>query len=77
MDSIKKSGADAVVVICPSCFQQLDGNQKAISKKYEGSEYEIPIIYLTELLALAMGYSYDDLELKSHRTRPKELVEKL
>lgn len=77
MDDVKKSGADALVVICPSCFQQLDGNQKNLMKKYEGTEYNIPVLYLTELFALAMGYSYDDLALKSHRVKPKEIVEKL
>jgi heterodisulfide reductase subunit B len=74
-DSIKNAGADYIVVCCPSCFQRLDGEQKNMSKKYEGSDYNIPVLYLTELLALAMGYKYDDLNLKSHRTRPVALKE--
>ncbi|MHA1297956.1 MAG: CoB--CoM heterodisulfide reductase iron-sulfur subunit B family protein [Candidatus Helarchaeota archaeon] len=76
MDSIKKAGADAICVICPSCFQQMDGNQKALTKQF-GDEYSIPVLYLTELLALAMGYTYDDLQMKNHRVKPKELTEKL
>jgi heterodisulfide reductase subunit B len=74
MDSIKKAGADAVCVICPSCFQQLDGNQKALGKKYE-QEYDIPVLYLTELLAISMGYTADDLELKSHRVKSARDIE--
>ncbi|MCP4764135.1 MAG: CoB--CoM heterodisulfide reductase subunit B [archaeon] len=71
-DSIKKSGAQYLVVICPSCFQRLDGEQRNMSKKFE-TEYGIPVLYLTELIALAMGYSYDDLNLKNHRTKPVAL----
>ncbi len=74
-DSIKKSGADCIVVICPACFQQLDNNQRPLQKTFE-IEYNVPVLYLTELLALAMGYKYDDLNLKLHRVRPKTLLEK-
>ncbi len=75
-DSIAKSGADCIAVICPACYMQLDTQQKNLGKKYE-KEYAIPVLYLTELIALAMGYTYDDLSLKLHRVRPKALVEKL
>lgn len=78
LDSIKKAGADCAVVICPSCFQQIDGNQKNVQKQYELEQgYDLPILYLTELLALAMGYGYDELDLKMHRIRPQALMEKL
>jgi len=70
LDSIKKAGADVICVNCPACFQQFDTQQRDLSKKYE-TEYAIPVLYLTELYALAMGYSPDDIGLKFHRTRMK------
>ncbi|MFW9824305.1 MAG: CoB--CoM heterodisulfide reductase iron-sulfur subunit B family protein [Candidatus Thorarchaeota archaeon] len=70
MDSIKKSGANAIIVNCPACFQQLDTRQRDLSKKFE-TEYNIPVLYLTELYALAMGISPDDIGLKFHRVRLK------
>ncbi|MHA1988562.1 MAG: CoB--CoM heterodisulfide reductase iron-sulfur subunit B family protein [Promethearchaeota archaeon] len=76
MDSIKNSGADAIVVNCPACFQQLDTRQRDLSKAFE-TEYQIPVLYLTELYALAMGASPDELGLKFHRTRLSGLLEKL
>ena len=76
MDSIKKSGADVIVANCPACFQQFDTQQRDLSKKYE-TDYNIPVLYLTELLALAMGISGDDIGLKFHRVRLKEILEKL
>jgi heterodisulfide reductase subunit B len=75
MDSIKKAGADVICVNCPACFQQFDTRQRDLSKKYE-TEYDIPVLYLTELYALAMGYSADEIGLKFHRTRLKSILEK-
>ncbi len=71
MDSIAKVGADVLVVNCPACFQQFDTRQRDLSKKYE-KDYEVPVLYITELLALAMGTSADEIGLKFHRTRMKK-----
>jgi heterodisulfide reductase subunit B len=71
MDSISKVGADVLVVNCPACFQQFDTRQRDLSKKYE-KEYDIPVLYVTELLALAMGVTPDEIGLKFHRTRMKK-----
>ncbi|MHA1933397.1 MAG: CoB--CoM heterodisulfide reductase iron-sulfur subunit B family protein [Promethearchaeota archaeon] len=76
MDGIKKTGADVIVVNCPACFQQLDTRQRDLTKKFE-TEYTIPVLYLTELYALAMGFSPEDLGLKFHRTKLSGLLEKL
>jgi heterodisulfide reductase subunit B len=76
MDNIKQAGADVIVVNCPACFQQFDTRQRDLSKKFE-TEYNIPVLYLTELYALAMGVSPDELGLKFHRVRLKDLLEKL
>ncbi|MFX1316129.1 MAG: CoB--CoM heterodisulfide reductase iron-sulfur subunit B family protein [Promethearchaeota archaeon] len=76
LDSIKKSGADVICVNCPACFQQFDTRQRDLSKKYE-TEYDIPVVYITELYALAMGYSADEIGLKFHRTRLTSILEKI
>ena len=76
MDSIKKSGADVIVVNCPSCFQQFDTSQRELSKKFE-TEYNIPIMYLTELIALAMDLDAGEIGLMFHRVRLKFALEKV
>ncbi|MFX0148383.1 MAG: heterodisulfide reductase-related iron-sulfur binding cluster, partial [Candidatus Hodarchaeota archaeon] len=73
LDDIKKAGVDVICVNCPSCFQQFDTRQKDLGKKYE-TEYDIPVLYVTELLALAMGISPEDIGLKFHRTRLKTQI---
>lgn len=70
MDSVQKSGADILVVNCPACFQQFDTRQRDLGKKYE-TEYNLPVLYITELLSLAMGIGADEIGLKFHRTRMK------
>ncbi len=76
MDTIKDAGADVIVVNCPACFQQFDTKQRDLEKKFE-TRFGIPILYLTELYALAMGFSPDELGLKFHRTRLTGILEKL
>ena len=70
MDAIKKAGVDIIVVNCPACFQQFDTRQRDLSKAFE-TEYNIPVLYITELYALAMGVSPEDIGLKFHRIRLK------
>jgi heterodisulfide reductase subunit B len=64
------AGADIMCVICPACFQRLDGCQRGLKEKVDK---QIPILYLTELLALAMGMPAEELNLKMHRVKAKEL----
>jgi heterodisulfide reductase subunit B len=74
-DSAIKAGAEAFVINCPACFQQMDTNQRNLSKMFD-EDYNIPILYLTELLALAFGISPDEIGMRYHRARPTELLEK-
>ena len=69
------AGAEAFIVVCPACFQQMDSNQKKAGE-IANSEFKLPIIYLTELMALAFGENPDDLGLKFHRSRLNDFLEK-
>jgi heterodisulfide reductase subunit B len=51
---IKQARADCLLVACPACMIQYDTNQPAIEKAF-GEVYDVPVIYHTELLSLAMG----------------------
>jgi CoB--CoM heterodisulfide reductase subunit B len=71
---LKSLGTDAMILCCPSCFLQFDNNQFLLEK--DGEKYSIPIIYFTELLGLAMGYSAEELGLNSHRVDVTPFLEK-
>ncbi|MFH0958120.1 MAG: CoB--CoM heterodisulfide reductase iron-sulfur subunit B family protein [Pseudomonadota bacterium] len=52
--------ADAMVTMCPMCQANLDTRQADISK-IAGKAYQMPIIYLTELI----GVAFNDPKVKS------------
>ncbi|MDD5614863.1 MAG: CoB--CoM heterodisulfide reductase iron-sulfur subunit B family protein [Candidatus Methanoperedens sp.] len=61
----KDSGADCMVVTCPMCHLQLDAKQKAVEAKYN-IKIDMPIIYFTQLIGLAMGIAPKELGLDKH-----------
>ncbi|WP_455139581.1 heterodisulfide reductase-related iron-sulfur binding cluster [Candidatus Hodarchaeum mangrovi] len=65
--SIKSSEADIIVVSCPACFRQLEVAQVLLKRNKE--TYDLPILYITELLALAFGFSEETIGLEEHRIK--------
>lgn len=66
--SVKEAGAQLVSVNCPACFQMMESYQRRVNKKFEES-FNIPILYITELIALAFGYTPEEIGLKFHMVR--------
>jgi len=50
----QKNGAELIITSCPLCAFNLDNRQKDIKSKYP-SFIEIPVLYFTQLMALAFG----------------------
>jgi len=75
LTSAVKAGAEVVILNCPACYQQFDNNQKK-AEKIDGKTFGLPVLYITELLALAFGENPDELGLKFHRTRLTAFLEK-
>lgn len=74
MGSARARGAEVVVVSCPLCAFNLDHRQKETVEKYP--EFKgLPVMYFTQLLALALGAPADDLGLDLHYVDPKPLLE--
>jgi heterodisulfide reductase subunit B len=47
-------GAELVSTVCPMCAMNLEMYQGRINEKY-GTDFDIPIVYLTQLMAVAFG----------------------
>ena len=73
LEMAKESGAHAIVVACPLCQSNLDMRQPDIIKKY-GKKYNIPVFYITQLMALAFGYPIEDLKFPKHIIPVKEAL---
>lgn len=73
LESINQTDAHCIMVVCPACYQQFDFGQNTVNKEY-GTNFNYPVFYLTELIALAMGFEFKELGLKFHRMKVKPLL---
>lgn len=67
LEDIRAAGADAIVTACPFCSLQFDLGQKEINTLYKDeldAPFNIPVIYITQLLGLAMGMDAESVGLK-------------
>ncbi len=73
LSKAKKAGADVIVTICPKCAGALDVNQPKIVEKF-GKDSELPVVYLTQLMALAFGFSDKEAEIKDMISGPIKIL---
>jgi len=66
LDSIKSSGADCIVTVCPFCYIELDMGQLEIKRHFK-EEYNLPVLHFAELLRMAMGIKLEDWEIRAHK----------
>lgn len=69
------AGADAIVTACPLCHQNLDMRQ-AQTNSALGTSYNMPVLYLTQVMGLALGFTADEMMLEKHAVDPRPLVKK-
>lgn len=67
---------DALIAVCPACTTQYDRKEKIIARK-TGKKLDIPVLYLAEIMAVALGVELEDLSLKQRSVKPTKLIEKL
>jgi heterodisulfide reductase subunit B len=58
-------GAEAIIVACPMCHSNLDMRREAINS-YLGENIDIPVLYATQVLGLALGIDRKTLGLQRH-----------
>ncbi|MFC1883910.1 CoB--CoM heterodisulfide reductase iron-sulfur subunit B family protein [Thermodesulfobacteriota bacterium] len=54
LDDAIVHGAEIISTVCPMCAMNLEMYQDRINDKF-GTEYDIPVVYLTQLMAVAFG----------------------
>lgn len=68
-------GAEAIVVSCPLCQFNLDAYQDKVNKRFQ-TNYNIPVIYFTQLMGVAQGLAPRKLGIKRNLVSLKELLQK-
>jgi len=66
VDAAASAGADVLLVGCPSCFQQFDRNQ-LVAQRATGRQSALPVVFLSELLGLALGFTAGEVGLDAHK----------
>lgn len=61
----KEAQADVIATACPMCMSNLDLRQSAIEKA-TGKESKVPVMYITEILGMALGISNSELGIRKH-----------
>jgi heterodisulfide reductase subunit B len=69
-------GADCIVTVCPMCQMNLDSFQSKISRT-AGENLGLSILYLPQLMGLALGLREQDLKLNLNFAYTKTLQQKL
>ena len=75
LKAVQDLGADALVDSCPSCQNMFDVRQKSAAAT-TGAKLNLPIIYYTQLLGLAMGIPQEKLGLNLNRSPIDEFLQK-
>jgi len=75
LKAVQDLGADALVDSCPSCQNMFDVRQKSAAAT-TGAKLNLPIIYYTQLLGLAMEIPQEKLGLNLNRSPIDEFLQK-
>jgi len=70
----KASGAECIAVACPLCQVNLDLRQIDIQRQ-TGRQYDMPILYITQLIGLCLGIPREKLGLDKLVVSPSRIVQ--
>jgi heterodisulfide reductase subunit B len=74
LDNAMAHNADVIVLACPMCHSNLDMRQLNI-KKHHPDQKEIPVLYLTELIGMALGIDGEELGMDKHFINTRQLLD--
>jgi len=76
MKAVQDCNVDGLIDACPSCHMMFDMRQKSAGATV-GAKLNIPVLYYTQLLGVAMGIENEKLGLHLNRSPIDELLQKI
>ena len=76
VEAVQNWGYDGLVTVCSSGHRMLDGKQDAAATTI-GKALNLPVVYYSQLLGLALGLSPERLGLQLNRSPVKNLMGKI
>ena len=74
IENARSHGAEAIIVACPLCHSNLDLRQKAMAQR---GEEPMPILFITQMVGLAIGLAPVDLGLGRHFVNTEPFMARL
>jgi heterodisulfide reductase subunit B len=69
-----ENGAQCLVTPCPLCQTNLDAYQSRVNTVFK-TKYNIPVLFITQLIGLALGLDKKSLGLDTNIVAPDEILE--
>jgi len=76
LKAVQERGFDGMVLACPWCQKMFDSKQKK-GGEVVGAQLNVPVVYLTQLLGIAMGIEPTKLGLDLNQSPVDKLLEKM
>jgi heterodisulfide reductase subunit B len=77
LKAIQDHKFDGLVTICPFCTKMLDSKQNAIKVSTGQKNLNMPVMYITQMLGLAMGMKAEELGLNLNLSPVINIIKKL
>ena len=74
--AMRYAEADGINVICPQCLAQLDTGQMLAARSLD-FDFKLPALFYLQYLAMAMGYTLDEIGYRYHRVKSHHFEEKI
>jgi len=74
LDSAARNGAQCIVTPCPLCQTNLDAYQSQVNSKFK-TDYNLPILFISQLIGLALGIDHISLGLNTNIVSPNEVLD--
>ena len=74
LDNAVENGAQCIVTPCPLCQTNLDAYQSRVNSKFK-THYNIPVLFVTQLIGLALGIAPAPLGLNTNIVSPSEVLD--
>jgi len=73
LHNVQGNGAQCIVTDCPLCQINLDAYQSKVNSKFK-TNYKLPVLFLTQLIGVALSIKPDALGLKRNIVSPMKIL---
>jgi heterodisulfide reductase subunit B len=73
LDNAIERGAQCIITPCPMCQTNLDAYQRRVNSEFK-TEFNLPILFVTQLIGLALGISAKSLGLNTNIISPSRVL---